>query len=179
MVSDEKGQITVEAVLILGFFMLIFIGVTVPMAFNARYAAIDTSVLADAKFATEQIAGAAGTVIVNGSRRTIDVYIPGYKSGDINIGTRICTDGSYINTTVAIDRGSSGMNQSRVIESHNISAKLYGTGWTLTNPDGGPHIAENSGKRYTIVIEYKSINSTTANSFVLSSGCTGDFIGDL
>ncbi|GBE18154.1 hypothetical protein BMS3Abin16_00746 [archaeon BMS3Abin16] len=179
MVSDEKGQITVEAILILGFFMLIFIGVTVPMAFNARSAAIDTSVLADAKFATEQIAGAAGTVIVNGSRRTINVYVPGYKSGGINIGTRICTDGSYINTTVAINRSTSGMNQSRVIESYNISAKLFGTGWTLTNPAGGAYISENKGTRYTIVIEYKSINSATANSLALTNGCTGDFTGDL
>jgi uncharacterized protein (UPF0333 family) len=179
MVSDEKGQITVEAILILGFFMLIFIGVTVPLAFNARYSAIDTSVLADAKFATEQIAGAAGTVITPGSRRTIDVYVPGYKSGDINIGTRICTDGSYVNTTVAIDRGNAGMNQSRVIESHNISSKLYGAGWSVSAPSGLTYISENSGKRYTIVIEYKSINSTTANSLALTNGCTGDFIGDL
>ena len=179
MVSDEKGQITVEAVLILGFFILIFIGVTVPMAFNARAAAIDTSVLADAKFATEQIAGAAGTVIVNGSRRTIDVYVPGYKSADINIGTRICTDGAYINTTVAIDRGASGVNQSRIIESHDISAKLYGTNWTIINPAGGAYISESSGKRYTIVIEYRSLDSTTANSLVLSSGCVGNFTGDL
>ncbi len=149
MASGEKGQITVEAILIFGFFILIFIGVTVPMAFDARNAATDTTVVADAKFATVQIASAASTVIVNGSRRTLDVYVPGYSAGSINISTKICNDatGSYLNTTVNILR--SGVN-----EAHNISAKLYNNGWIL---NGGNCITENTGKRYTVVIEYKNI----------------------
>lgn len=170
--KNNQGQITVEAVLILGFFILIFFGVTVPMAFQARNSAIDITALADAKFATEQIASAAGTVLVNGSRRTIDVYVPGYQSNSIKIGTRICTDGTYLNTTVAI-------NRTGVSETHELSQKLYGSGWSLTSASGTDYIAENVGKRYTIVIEYKSINSTTSNSFSLSSGCSGSFIGDL
>ncbi len=170
--KDNRGQITVEAVLILGFFILIFFGVTVPMAFQARNAAIDTTVLADAKFATGQIASAAGTVLVNGSRRTIDVYVPAYQSNTIKIGTRICTDGTYLNTTVAI-------NRTGVAETHELSQKLYGSGWSLTSASGTAYIAENIGKRYTIVIEYKSINSTTTNTFTPSGGCSGSFIGDL
>jgi uncharacterized protein (UPF0333 family) len=149
MAIDEKGQITVEAVLILGFFILIFIGVTVPMAFDARNTATDTTIIADAKFATEQIAAAASTVIVNGSKRTIDVYVPGYSGGSNNISTRICNDstGSYLNTTVNILR-------TGVSEAHNISSKLYGGGWSFNS---GSCITENTGQRYTVVIEYKSI----------------------
>lgn len=172
MISCEKGQITVEAVLILGFFILIFFAVTVPMAFNAMNSATDATVLADAKFATEQIASAASAVVVNGSKRTIEVYVPGYNSSAIRIGTRICASGSYVNTTVAISR-------SGVTESHNISAKLYGSGWNMTSVSGTAYIAEDRGKRYTLVITYKSINSTTTNSLALPSGCTGTFTGAL
>ncbi len=157
MSKGDRGQITVEAVLILGFFILIFVGTTLPMAFKARNSALDTTMLADAKFATEQIAGAASSVVVNGSKRTIEVYVPGYNSSAIKMATRICTDGSYINTTVGIKR-------SGVTESYNFSSKLYGGGWTMTSVSGGSYIAERSGKRYTIVITYKSINSTTSNT---------------
>jgi uncharacterized protein (UPF0333 family) len=168
MISGEKGQITIEAILILGFFILIFFSVTVPMVFKSREAAIDTSVLADARFATEQIAGAANQIVVNGSKRTIEVYVPGYDTGSISIGTRICTDGSNLNTTVAIVHGT-------VSEEHKFSTKLYGGNWGLmNNVDGSLFIAEDSGKRYTIVLEYKSINSTTANSFAAVSDCTED-----
>jgi uncharacterized protein (UPF0333 family) len=149
MPIDEKGQITVEAVLILGFFILIFIGVTVPMAFDARNAGIDTTILTDAKFVTQQIATAASTVIINGSRRTIDVYVPGYSAGSINISTKICNDstGSYLNTTVNILR--TGIN-----ETHKLSSKLYGSGWNINS---GSCITENIGRRYTVLIEYKNI----------------------
>ncbi len=149
MAIDEKGQITIEAVLILGFFILIFIGVTVPMAFDARNAATDTTIVADAKFATEQIAAAASTVITNGSKRTIDVYVPGYLGGSNNISTRICNDstGSYLNTTVNIQH-------TGVSETYNISSKLYGGGWSLNS---GSCITENTGRRYAVVIEYKNI----------------------
>jgi uncharacterized protein (UPF0333 family) len=118
MLKGEKGQITVEAVLILGFFILIFVGVTVPMVFNARDSAIDTTVLADAKFATEEIAAATNQVVVNGSKRTIEIYVPGNNGSSTKIGTRICTDGLNINTTVGILRDGVG-------ESHDISAKEY------------------------------------------------------
>ncbi|RMF91697.1 MAG: hypothetical protein D6733_00470 [Methanobacteriota archaeon] len=163
MHAEEKGQITVEAVLILGFFLMIFIGVTVPMTFNARYTSLDTTVLADAKYATEQIASAANTVVVDGSRRTIDVYIPGYRGGSVRMATRICTDGNYLNTTVGIMHPRSGYNTT-VIEAYNFSARLYGGGWSLTAPSGKNYILEDQGRRYTLVIEYKSINSTTSNS---------------
>jgi uncharacterized protein (UPF0333 family) len=156
MLKGEKGQITVEAVLILGFFILIFVGVTVPMVFNARDSAIDTTVLADAKFATEEIAAATNQVVVNGSKRTIEIYVPGNNGSSTKIGTRICTDGLNINTTVGILRDGVG-------ESHDISAKLYSSGWSLTSPSTS-YILETSGKRYTIEIEYKSIESTTSNS---------------
>ena len=170
MISGEKGQITVEAVLILGFFIMIFVGVTLPMAFDARRAAVDTTVLADARFATEQIASAANTIVVNGSKRTIEVYVPGYNSGAIKIGTRICTDGSYVNTTVAI-------KHSKANEIHNISSKLYGSGWSLSSVSGTDYIAELNGTRYTLVFTYKSINSTTSNS--LSTSCSSNLLSAL
>jgi uncharacterized protein (UPF0333 family) len=147
MISSEKGQITVEAVLIMGFFVLIFFGVTVPMAFNARDSALDTTIIGDAKFATEQIAGAANTIIINGSKRTIDVYVPGYSAGSINITTTMCSDGSHINTSVGITRSGS-------TETHNVSSKLYGGGWTLNS---GGCVVESAGERYTTVVEYKTI----------------------
>jgi uncharacterized protein (UPF0333 family) len=148
MTQGEKGQITVEAVLILGFFLLIFIGVTFPMAFTARNTATDTTVLADAKFATEQIGGAAGSVVVNGSKRTLEVYVPGYNSPSKSISTTICSDGDYINTTVAINT-----------ESYNLSSKLYGGGWIL-NSDSC--VTETNGSRYDVVVTYKNINITSS-----------------
>jgi hypothetical protein len=165
MFSDEKGQITVEAVLILGFFIMIFVGVTVPMTFNARYTAIDTSILTDAKFATEQIASAVNTVVVNGSKRTIDVYVPGYKAGSIHTGTRICTDGDYLNTTVLIVRYYAN-GTAKVSEAYDFSHKLYGGNWTLSTSDASAtdRILEDEGRRYSIVIEYKSITSNTNNT---------------
>ncbi len=163
MVTEEKGQITLEAILILGFFILMFIAVSIPMTFNSRYAALDTAILTDAKFATEQIASAANTVIVNGSKKTIDVYIPGYKAGSLHSGTRICTDGGYINTTVLIVRYD-GSGAVKLAESYNFSKKLYGSGWSMSTTDGLGRILEDEGRRYTLKIEYKSVTSNTANT---------------
>jgi len=171
MLAGERGQITVEAVLILGFFIMVFFGVTVPLTFNARDAAMDTSILSDAKFATEQIASAANTVVVNGSKRTIDVYVPGYKSGSTHIGTRICTDGHYLNTTVLIVRFS-GNGSIRFAEDYEFSAKLYGGNWSITTPDGKDRILEDEGRRYTLEIEYKTINSLTSNTMTDVTGDT-------
>ena len=165
MLKDTKGQITIEAILILGFMVALFMGVTVPLAFDASDTARDTSIISDAKFATEQIAAAANTVIVNGSRRTMDVFVPGFTSGAVRIGTRICTNGDYINTTVAIVRDGQ-------TETHELSKKLQGTGWTILSGNGA--ILENRGKRYTIIVEYKEINSTTANSFTNAAPCTAN-----
>lgn len=163
MAAEENGQITLEAILILGFFILIFIAVSMPMTFNSRYAALDTSILTDAKFATEQIASAANTVIVNGSKKTIEVYIPGYKGGSFHSGTRICTDGSYINTTVLIVRYD-GSGAVQLAEAYTFSKRLYGSGWNMSTPDGLGRILEDEGRRYTLKIEYKSMTSNTANT---------------
>lgn len=169
MPAGDRGQITVEAILILGFFILVFVGVSIPMGFKARNTALESSAVADAKFATEQIAGAANTVLVNGSKRTIDVYVPGYNSTSTKIATRICTDGQYLNTSIAI-------KSSNAVELQNLSAKLYGSGWSISS--GGGAIVEDSGARYTIVITYKDINSSTTNGF---SGvdCSTDLLGAL
>jgi hypothetical protein len=169
--KEEKSQITIEAILIFGMFILVLVGISWPTALRIKTAADDVEVLASARFATEQIASAANTIVTPGGKRTIDVYVPGFRSKGnatgglplISIVTRICTpDGENLVTTVRIVRrksdGTIGRN-----ETHTFNISLYGNNWTFSAP-GSDAIVEDKGKRYSLALYWRNITSTTNNS---------------
>ncbi len=135
-----------------------------------KAAADDVAILSDARYAIEQIGATADSITTPGSKRTIRVYVPGFKSAGntttnvpvIHIATRICTDGSDLISTVLLVRRESDGDIRRQ-ETHDFTRKLYGTNWTLT-PSDEDAIVEDRGKWYDITITWKNITSTTSNS---------------
>ncbi|MEE8167989.1 MAG: hypothetical protein V3T58_03845 [Candidatus Hydrothermarchaeales archaeon] len=170
---NERGQITIEAIIIFGMFIVVLVGISWPMAFRVKAAANDIEIVSAARYATEQIASAANTVVTPGGKRTIDVYVPGFRSvGNttnaspvpvIHIATRICSpDGANLITTVLIMRRKSDGTIKRQ-ETHNFTRSLYGTGWSFSAA-GEDAIVEDIGKRYSITLYWKNITSSTSSS---------------
>lgn len=75
---DNKGQMSVEYLLIVLVVILVLSLVTIPLISNSIDASNDVSHSSDAKVAASTIANAADTVYANGpgSKRTINFYIP-------------------------------------------------------------------------------------------------------
>lgn len=157
MASNEKGQITIEAVLIIGFFVFVFFSITVPLAFRAVGAARDLSVASDARYAFNEILSAASSITANGSKRTINVYIPGYNAASASEKrvTVICASGSTLYGKVILAKNN---------EIKSFSAPLYGSGWALGDANGSSNIIEDTGRRHTITITWKNIVSDQTNS---------------
>lgn len=154
----NRAQITIEAILIFGLFILIFIGVSVPLAFKARDMASDTGIVADARYAAEEIAAAANSISVPGEKRTIRVYIPGFTSAGKapngeplgKITTSISTNGTHLLVGVSIKRYRSDGTLKQQ-ETHNITRRLHGTGWTM-NP-----LSESNGRWYSFKIYWRNL----------------------
>ncbi len=146
---SRKGQITIEAILLFGIFIIILVSISFPMAMKARKHSIEVSVVSDARYASEQIVTAANSIAYPGGRRTIEVYVP--ASREKNITTSISTDGSNLITTVSI------LGDTPKI----INLSLYGDNWAMYNSSGSSsNITETSGARYRFVITWKNINFT-------------------
>jgi uncharacterized protein (UPF0333 family) len=147
---SKKGQITVEAILLFGIFIIILVSVSFPMAMKARKHAIEVTVVSDARYASEQIVTAANRIAYPGGRRTIEIYVPASRGK--NITTSISTDGSNLITTVSIPGDTPKI----------INLSLYGDNWAMYNASSGSssNITETSGARYRFVITWKSINFT-------------------
>jgi uncharacterized protein (UPF0333 family) len=137
----ERGQITIEALIIVGIFIIILVGISLPLMFHAKRTATDVTVIADARYATEQIAAAANSVVTPGTKRTVDVYVPGYNSTARVITTTITTDGSNLTTTVTIPDE----------DPYNMTIELYGDNWEMED------INESVGNRYSFIITWKNI----------------------
>jgi len=71
----EKGQITVEAILILGVFILLFVGISMPTAFQVYDQSTDTSVILEMRTNIDVIVSAIKTVRAGGvgSVRTVKI----------------------------------------------------------------------------------------------------------
>ncbi len=170
MRSGDAGQITIEALLVFGMMILVLVSISWPMAFRAKAAADDLEMVSGARYAAEQIASAANSISAPGGKRTIDIYIPGYRSPGnatggrplVHIGTRICTDGDNLNTTVIIMRRDSDGTETKR-ENHNFTRGLIGTGWSFSAV-GGDAIWEETGRRYSLMIYWKNITTSTSNS---------------
>ncbi len=63
----EKGQITVEAILIIGLFILLFVGISMPTAFQVYDRSTDTSVILEMRTNTDAIVSAIKIVRAGGS----------------------------------------------------------------------------------------------------------------
>lgn len=145
---NEKGQVAIEAMLIMGMFMVLLITVSLPIIFRTKASARDVSLVADARYVTDQIANAANSIVHPDEKRTIDVYIPGFNSPDTSIPVTIGTDGGNLVTTVALPSGDETM-----------TIDLYGSGWTMYNGSTGSqsNISEAVGGRYNIALRWKNI----------------------
>lgn len=142
----DKGQITLEAIFIFGMFILIFIGISLPLAFKAKDAANDVAVVSDAGYAAEQITSASKGVVMPGARRSMSVYIPGYSSRARTIATTLSTDGESLVATVS---GLSDGNKT-------ITRSLHGSGWKIYNGSTGTEgsLTESAGRRYKFDITW-------------------------
>jgi len=145
---DEKGQVTIEAMLIMGMFMVLLVTVSLPIVFRTKTSARDVSLVADARYVTDQIANTANSIVHPDEKRTMDMYIPGFNSPDTSIPVTIGTDGGNLVTTVALPTG----NETMTIE-------LYGSSWVMYDGSTGSqsNISEATGKRYTITLRWKNI----------------------
>ena len=75
---DEKGQVSVEYLMLIFVAILILGTITLPLVGKAIDASNDVSRASDAKIAVETIANAADVVYANGpgAKRTVSFYIP-------------------------------------------------------------------------------------------------------
>lgn len=166
----ERGQITIEAILIFGMFILVLVGISFPLALKAREAADDMAMLSDARYALEQIGTASDSVITPDGKRTIRVYVPGFKSEGntttnlprVHIATRICTNGTDLKATVIVVRRDESGDYKR-LETHEFTRGLYSSNWSLTF-SGVNAIVEDRGNWYDITVRWRNITSTTSNS---------------
>lgn len=171
----EKGQVTIEMILIFGVFVMLIFAISVPTVFRGERYARDIQFMSDAKFATEQLATFASSVSNPHEKRNVEIYMPGYTSAgnasDNNplIWMAMCTttSGSVLNTTVAIVRRNSEGTVT-MQEVYSFSKNLGAGNWkTYINTGSGYQegvIIEDSGRRYNITISWENITSNTVPS---------------
>lgn len=155
---NNRGQITVEAILIFGLIILLFIGVSVPLAFKAKDMANDAGAVSDARYALEQLASAVNSVSTPGEKRTISIYLPGFSSKGREPGgeplTKITsawsTNSTHLLSSISITRYSDD-GTLKQNETYSLNKKLNGQGWNMTS------ITESGGKRYDFVVYWRNI----------------------
>lgn len=168
----ERGQITIEMILVFGMFVMLVFAVSVPTVFRGEKSARDIQFISDAKFATEQLATFAMSISNPHERRNVGIYMPGYTSAGnasnnlpiIRMVMCITTSGSVLNTTVAIVRRNSDGTVD-MQETHGFSENLGGGNWkTYVNTGSGYQegvIIEDGGRTYNITLSWENITSNT------------------
>lgn len=75
---EEKGQASVEYLLLIVVILIILASVTIPLVSSSVNSTMDISRASDAKNAIQNIANAVDLVYANGpgAKRTVNVYIP-------------------------------------------------------------------------------------------------------
>lgn len=156
---------TIEFIVLLGLFVLVLVGTSVPLAFRTTDDAVDVSLLADARYVTEKL-GTAADGIGPGERRNLSVYIPGYRSQAsvggkplINVTTTLGTDGDSLTTRVDITRYRSNGTLYRS-EAYNFTRGLPGKGWKVYNGSTLGNVTEGYGRSYRVLVGWKNINFT-------------------
>jgi hypothetical protein len=175
----ERGQVTVEMIFIFGLFLMIVIGVSVPSVSKSELAARDVQFVSDAKFASERLATIAGAISNPYEKRNIEMYIPGFYSGDLSgsdsaalRGMCIEANGSALNSLAFILRQNS--DGETVQEDEYAFSKNLGSGdWTIYINTGsgyqeGP-LYEYGGRMYNLTISWGNITSNTVPSYVVNN----------
>gem|GEM_PF-6273737 len=177
---NQKAEVTIEALFIMGVFILILVTVSISNIFEAVDTTRDVRVVSDAKYVAEQIATYASSITNPYEKKILRIYIPGYSSsgttpaGDPLIWIRSCisTDGDVLNTTVQTIRYS---NEGIITkqEEYSFTKDLPGTGWAIYVPNStAPKpIFEDEGYTYTLVISWKNITSQTELEWIVDN-CT-------
>jgi hypothetical protein len=177
----ERGQVTIEMIFIFGLFMLLIFAISVPSVFQGERYVRDVQFISDAKFATERLATFASSISNPYEKKNVEIYIPGYISGNLSgteaamlMGTCIETSGSFLKTTVAIIRRDSN---GTVIQSecYDFSKNLGAGTWKMYVNTGsgyqeGP-IIETGGNRYSLAISWENITSNTVPDYVGLNDC--------
>lgn len=122
---ENKGQASVEYLLLLVVILIIMAAVTIPLVGSSVDATMDVSTSSDTKNALQSVANAVNLVYANGpgAKRTISVYMPQ-------------------NMNITYDSASNTINQKLVLSSQNktINASVdYTVDITNPNPIKGWH----------------------------------------
>jgi uncharacterized protein (UPF0333 family) len=179
----ERAQITIEALFIMGVFILLIVSVSTPNILKAVDATRDIRVISDAEYATDSIATVANSITNTYAKKIIKVYIPGYSSAGtvttpsgahplIWISTCISTDGDILNTTIRTIRFDTNGNITKN-EAYSFTRDLPGDGWGIyfAGTTGSKPIYEDQGRIYTLIVSWKNITSQTQPTQTLDN-CT-------
>jgi hypothetical protein len=178
--AEERAQITIEALLIMGVFILLLISVSLQNIFQAVDSTRDVQVVSDARFASEQIVNAANVISNPYEKKRLKIHIPGYSSPGttsegnpiIWITTCISTDGDVLATTIQIKRYGDDGNITQNDE-YSFNRDLPGEGWEIYVPNAtlSKPIYEDDGYSYTLDISWKNITSQTNLEWIVDN-CT-------
>ena len=173
----ERGQVTVEMILIFGLFMMLLIGISVPSVLKSERYARDVQFVSDAKFASERLATIAGAISNPYEKKNVEIYVPGYTSA-VNstdnkplmwMGSCTSASGSVLNTTIGMVRRESDGTVT-LQETHSFTRDIGGGNWKIYVNTGSGYqeraLIESSGKRYNFTISWENITSNTVPSYM-------------
>ena len=175
----ERGQVTVEMIFIFGLFLLLVFAVSVPSVSKSELYARDVQFVSDVKFASERLATIASTISNPYEKKNIEIYIPGFYSGNLSEvdsaalrGTCIDADGSTISSLAFILRKNSDgvMVQD---EEYEFSKNLSSGNWKIYVNTGSGYqegaLYEFEGRMYDFTISWENITSNTVPSYIIDS----------
>ena len=83
----ERGQVTIEMILIFGMFLLLIFAVSIPTVLQSGRAADDVQYVSDVKFATERLATFTSSVSHPDEKKNVEIYMPGFYVGNLSDGS--------------------------------------------------------------------------------------------
>ena len=176
----ERGQVTIEIILIFGMFLLLIFAVSIPTVLQSGRDADDVQYVSDVKFATERLATFAASVSHPDEKKNVEIYMPGSYVGNFSDPSTPATlramcidaDGRSLDAIAAIIRqGSEGFIVQE--DDYEFSKNLGAGDWKIYVNTGSGYqegaLYEYGGKRYNLIISWENITSNTVPSYVISS----------
>lgn len=179
----ERGQVTVEMILIFGLFMVILLGVSVPSVLKGERYARDVQFVSDAKFASERLATIAGAISNPYEKKTVEIYMPGYTSTGNStdnkplmwMGSCTSASGSVLNTTVGMVRRKSDGTVT-LQDTYSFTRNIGAGNWKIYVNTGSGYqegvLIESGGRRYNLTISWENITSNTVPSYTPPVDCS-------
>lgn len=90
----DRGQVSIEAILLIGFFVLIFVSITFPAALKVSSASNDVAAVMEAQSNLNKVSSAVEAVAV-GQRGTVRTITIVSNIANWEINTNALTDGTY------------------------------------------------------------------------------------